>query len=74
MRKLLSEGFVSVLNQSCLKYIWDLMFLHSWSKAAQKTVATAILLLLEPWMKKARTFTDMRNVFLEEPFHLYLMD
>ena len=34
----------------------------------------AILMLIKPWMKRARSFRRMRNVFLKEPFLLYIMD
>jgi hypothetical protein len=29
-RKYISEGFVSILSQPCLLYIWDMLFLYEW--------------------------------------------
>ena len=74
VRRWIADGFVGVLSKNSLKYVWDLMFLHSWSRKILKTVTFAILMLLKPWMKRARCFRRMRNVFMKEPFLLYVMD
>ena len=35
MRKYISEGFVSILAQPCLLYIWDMLFLYEWDAQVQ---------------------------------------
>ena len=37
MRKYISEGFVSILAQPCLLYIWDMLFLYEWDAQVHLT-------------------------------------
>ena len=74
VRQWLENGFVNILSKNCLLYVWDLLFLHSWSKRTLKVVVTAILMLIRFWMLRGSGFRTMRNIFLREPLLIYLLD
>ena len=65
VRKWVSEGFVSILRKSSVCYLWDIFFLHSWSRTIQHTAALAILLLIRPWALTVETFDKMEKVLLQ---------
>lgn len=74
VRLWLEEGFVNILNRNCLLYVWDVLFLASWSRQTVKRIVTAILILIRFWMFRVSGFRTMRKTFLREPGMIYLLD
>ena len=74
VRMWLFHGFVTILSRNSLLYVWDFLFLHSWSFDAQKIVVLAIIILLRFWIMKASNGQRLRNVMMHEPSKIYLSD
>ena len=74
VRMWLFHGFVTILSKNSLIYVWDFLFLHSWSYDAQKIVVLAIIMLLRFWIMKASNGRRLRNVMMQEPSKIYLSD
>ena len=74
VRMWLFHGFVTILSKNSLLFVWDFLFLHSWTIEAQKTVVLAIINLLRFWIMRANTGRRLRNVMMQEPSKIYLSD
>ena len=74
VRRWLQSGFVNILNKPCLMFVWDFLFLHSWTPEAQKAVTLSILMLIRFWMMRGHNYRRMRNNLMFEPSRIYLSD
>ena len=74
VRMWLFHGFVTILSRNSLMFVWDFLFLHSWTLNAQKTVAMAIINLLRFWIMRVSHGRRLRNVMMQEPSKIYLSD
>ena len=74
IRKWLSEAFAGVLGGNSILYIWDVLFLHNWSKDIFRQIALALLFLLKPWAMKADNHRKLSRVLMEEPHKIYIGD
>ena len=74
IRKWLSEAFAGVFGGNCILYVWDVLFLHGWSKDIFRQIALALLFLLKPWALRADNHRKMSKVLMEEPSLIYIGD
>ncbi|KAK3881891.1 hypothetical protein Pcinc_013690 [Petrolisthes cinctipes] len=74
VRKWLAQVFVGVVSVSGSMWAWDQLFLDGWSQNTLRRLAFAVLVLIKPWVMRAKMYSGARKMLLEEPGKLYLSD
>ncbi|XP_067946833.1 uncharacterized protein [Watersipora subatra] len=74
IRKWIGEGFVSVLDTTSVMFVWDQLFLQGWDSTVLQDFTLVIMLLLRDRFLVCNDHMSMRQVFLDEPCKLLLMD
>ncbi|KAK4314761.1 hypothetical protein Pmani_013962 [Petrolisthes manimaculis] len=68
------QVFVGVVSVSASMWAWDQLFLDGWSQNTLRRLAFAVLVLIKPWVMRAKMYSGARKMLLEEPGKLYLSD
>ncbi|XP_032236502.2 uncharacterized protein LOC116617677 [Nematostella vectensis] len=74
MRKWIGEGFVSVLDQPSLLFIWDQCFLSSWSCDVLEKICHVLLQLSRPRLIKTDDYNSLKKALMTHSSTLYTRD
>ncbi|XP_039612963.1 uncharacterized protein LOC120531533 isoform X2 [Polypterus senegalus] len=74
LRKWMSEGFISALDLPAVLLIWDQFFMEDWNCQVMEDFSLAILMLLKDPLMATYDYQSLRQVFLDQPSHLFTED
>ena len=55
-----------------LLFIWDICFMHNWSKKIFYKLGLTILMMIKPWALEADNHRKLSRVLFDEPSNLYM--
>ena len=55
-----------------LLFVWDICFMHNWSKKIFYKLGLIILMMIKPWALEADNHRRMIKVLFDEPSNLYM--
>ena len=55
-----------------LLFVWDICFMHNWSKKIFYKLGLIILMMIKPWALEADNHRKMIKVLFDEPSNLYM--
>ncbi|KAM5180677.1 uncharacterized protein ACMZJ9_001197 [Mantella aurantiaca] len=74
LRKWMGEGFVSVLDLPAVLLIWDQLFMQDWNRKVMENFCLALLMLLRDSILNADNYSAIRQVLLNDGYHLFTAD
>lgn len=63
--------FVGVMSVAASMWAWDQLFLDGWSRTTLVRLALAVLVLIKPWVMRARMYSGARKVSTPSSHHLF---
>ncbi|XP_040195307.1 uncharacterized protein LOC120928273 [Rana temporaria] len=74
LRKWMGEGFVNFLDLPAVLLIWDQLFMQDWNRKVMEDFCLALLMLLRDSILTANNYPAIRQVLLNDGYHLFTAD
>ncbi|XP_068124854.1 uncharacterized protein [Hyperolius riggenbachi] len=74
LRKWMGEGFVNSLDLPAVLLIWDQLFMQDWNRKVMESFCLILLMLLRDSILTADNYPAIRQVLLNDAYHLLTAD